>query len=158
MSEQKPMQTRRQQDKAIDTQIEVSRHERARTIIYSILAAGLVSLFIGHAFEVQASNDQADRSRKNCEFLNDRLRISAAKDAAQADQTLGNPTHTDKNGNPAPIPPADFDKPPYEQFKGFKALIIAQAVQNRKDSQDTINGIKDCNEVFPKSNTFWIVG
>lgn len=128
---------------------------RKRTVIQSIVAAGLISLFIGHAFEVEAANNQATRSRKNCEFLNDRLKVSAARDAAQADQTLGNPNHRDKNGNLDPIAPLKIKGTAFEKFG---PLIIAQAKQQRADAASTFKGIKDCNEVFPKQKKFFFVG
>lgn len=150
MSPQVPR--RRSADKKIETEIAVSRNERRRTILYSVIASGLVTLVLAHFIEVDTNNKQADRSRTNCHFINDRLKVSAERDKQQSDQTLGDP-----QANP-PIPAADFSKPPYDSFKAFKALIILQAKQQRQQAADTLKGLKDCNETFPKEKHFWIVG
>jgi hypothetical protein len=150
-----PVPSRRQQDQKIDTQINVARHERARTIVYSMLAAGFVSLFIGHFIEVDTNNAQADRSRTNCQFLNERVKVSGERLVERADKTLGNPNHKDKNGNPDPIPPLQIKGTAFEKFG---PLIIANAKQDRQDGLANLQGVKDCKAVFPKQKHFWIVG
>lgn len=47
----------------------VRREGRKRTIVMSMVAAGIVSLFIGRAIDISSNNAQVDRSRKNCELL-----------------------------------------------------------------------------------------
>lgn len=136
--------------------IEEERHiknaimrERKRTIIYSIIAAGLISLFIGHAIDVDSSNKQADRSRQNCQFLNDGIKRAAQRLDQQASQVLGNPNHK------PPIKPLKFKGTAFEQFR---PLILAQARQQRLDAAATVKGIKDCAEIFPHEKQFFFIG
>lgn len=158
------------------------RYQRKRTIVISVVAAGLVSLFIGRAIEVQGQNDQVNRSRTNCQLTQDdrldrldALRESAAASAGQADNTLGNtrpmiyvPPKGDNvvgtiRYGKRPIPPADFNKPPFNAFKDFKALIVAQAKGNRAAAARNLarakkleKRLEKCNKVFPKKKPFWI--
>jgi len=125
------------------------RRERRRTIFYSIIAAGLIALFIGHAIDVSSSNKQANRSRQNCQFLNDGIKRAAARLDQQADQVLGNVHRR------PPIPPFKFKGTPFEKFQ---ALIVAQARQNRTDALVTRKGLKDCKDVFPHEKQFFFVG
>lgn len=125
------------------------RRVRRRTVFMSVIAAGLISLFIGHAIEVDNNNKQADRSRQNCQFLNDRIKVSAIRLNSQADNVLGNDHHK------PPIPPFKFKGTPFEKFQ---ALIVTQAKQNRADAAVTLAGVKNCRKVFPHEKQFFFIG
>lgn len=144
---------------------------RARTIIFSIIASTLVALFIGW----ENDKDQRDRSVKNCVLTQedrwdrvDSLRESAAASAQQADSVLGNkqpliykPAKGDDLAGTLvvgkhPVPAADFSKPPFNKFKDFKALSLANAQQQRLAAARNIarakkvqKRIENCNKVFP---------
>lgn len=172
--------TRQDDDPVVAQRIRNARREgRKWTIIYATIAAGLVSLFIGRAIEVQSQNDQVDRNRINCQLIQDdrldrldSLREQAAAIGQQADNILGNKkplVYVDRKpvgklvvGKP--IPKANFDKPPYAAFESFKPLILAQAKQNRASqvrnvarSKKVAKRIEDCKKVFPKKKPFWIL-
>lgn len=145
--------------------------ERRRTIIISVVSACIIALFIGWAND----RDQRDRSVKNCQATQedrydriDTLRETAGANYRQSDNTLGNKKPlVYKEGKPygklvavkKPIPPADFNVPPYSAFKDFKALILAQAKEQRltaarnvRRANKAIKRVENCDKVFPAPN------
>jgi hypothetical protein len=143
-----PLREARDLEEARHIQHAIRRIQK-RTILYSAVIAGAVSLFLGHAIEVDNNNKQAVRSRTNCQFLNDRIRVSGERLKEQSDNILGNAHHK------PPISPFKFRGTPFEKFQ---TLIVNQAKQQRADARETLSGVKDCNKVFPKSKAFWFVG
>lgn len=119
---------------------------RRRTIMYSIVASGIVSLFIGHLWERNSYNDQAERSRKNCELVNEDRRLAYEQLDSQSDNVLGDLGEMD--GDP------DEDVERFEfsgtAFEKFQPLIIVQAQANRERSRLYLERIIDCDEFFPK--------
>jgi hypothetical protein len=132
--------TRKTDDPEVADRIRTARSEgRKRTIIYSVVAAGVVSLFIARASEVQVYNDQVNRSRTNCNLVQeDRKTIRDYYDS-EADQVLGDP----KEG----IEPIKIEN---TAFSEFGPLILAQAKEDRVRAGVYAKRIEDCNKVFPK--------
>jgi hypothetical protein len=117
-----------------------ARHEgRGRTILYAAIVAGLVSLFIARVSEVQVYNDQVDRNRKNCQLVQeDRKAVGEFYDR-QADNVLG-----DAREGIKPI------KIKGTAFEDFGPLIVAQARENRRRADLTLQRVEDCAVVHPK--------
>jgi hypothetical protein len=111
-----------------------------RTIFWSILCAGIVALVIGRLIELDTLNQQANRSRKNCNLIQEDRRLQADTFALQADQVLGNPHRK------PPIKVFVFKGTP---FKKFQPLIVAQAKANRRRAKVYYSRIEDCKKVFP---------
>ena len=141
--------TRASDDPRQAARIREARNEgRKRTIFMSIIASGLVSLFIGYAIEVSGSNAQVDRSRKNCENINHVVEIGLLGPLdRQVDQTLGN---------------AKKDIKPFKikgtAFEDFEPLIVAQAHQAQRDAKDVRGLLADCEEVFKKRSPILFFG
>lgn len=125
----------------------VRREGRKRTIVYSVIASGLVSLFIGRAIEVQGYNDQVDRSRKNCQAIQQDRRLDIATLQRQVDQTFGNP----KKG----IPPFDFKG---SGFAKFEPLVRAQARKAALDAEAKRSRLENCDKVFPHRSLILFFG
>lgn len=131
--------------------IKAARREgRVRTILYSAIIAGIVSLIVVRIGETQSYNEQVDRNRQNCQFQQDDLRDRADYLDEQADGVLGNKKKH--------IKPANFEIPPFSKFSDFKDVIVSQAVGNRKRATATRARIEDCTKVFPRRNTIPLIG
>jgi len=139
------------------------RRTQRRTIMWSAVIAGIVTLFITRVTEQQQFNSQSDRSRQNCEFLNDRLKVSAARldrDATDLDTGADNVL-----GNAHKKPPLRPFKFKGTAFEPFQKIILANALQSRlkakqdrEDATATRAGIKDCAQVFPHRSVFLGIG
>lgn len=119
---------------------------RKRTILLSIIAAGLVSLFMARAIEVETANEQVDRSRKNCEIVMDDFRARAETLEKESDQVLGN------LGKEPPVHPIKLKG---TAFEDFIPIIVAQAKDNRERAKEIRASIQNCNDVFPKRHTWF---
>jgi len=122
----------------------------------SVICSGIVSLFLVNVVEVKSDNRQAERSRLNCESINDDRRDTRDSLDQQADNVLGDETTQDGDPN-EDTKPADFNEGVYRSFKEFRPLIIAQAAQNRKRSRQYDERIVNCAETFPKRKTFGFI-
>ena len=126
---------------------------RARTVLMSMVAAGLVALFISSVYEVKTYNAQAERSRTNCGLINDDRRADYESFDDQADRVLGDNSAAD--GDPAEnIPPLDFEA---TGFANVKALSVATAKVNRQRSRSARDRIVDCKEIHPKRKTLGFI-
>lgn len=148
-----PLKTRRNDDPDGAARLQSARREgRLRTIFYSAIVAGLVSLAVVRVGDVQNFNSQVDRNRKNCQLLQDDRRDRALEAARQAQTVLGDPNH-----NP-PIPPANFNSPEFVAFRPLRKLLISQAKESRARSLRIEARVENCAKVFPKRSTFPIIG
>lgn len=126
----------------------IHRGYRARILIYSIIAAGVVALFIGRAIEISGVNKQQDRSRVNCRFAQRAIKLTADTYDQQADGLLGD--HTSHDGDPNEhIPAFRLVGTPFEKFR---PLLIAQAHANHGRALAYRSLEEDCNKVFPKTH------
>lgn len=133
------------------------REGRKYTIIFSVVASGILSIFLARAIEVDQQNAQVGRNRTNCELVQDDRRAyfhdqlnNAQFYQDQVDNVLGN-----KHTHP-PIKAINIDRGP---FAKFKPLILSQAKANQKRAQTlrrrarrTKSRIENCTKVFPKHN------
>ena len=149
------VKTRAGDDPSVAERIRHARGEgRRRTIVLAVVASGLVSLFINNISETRQHNAQAERSRINCEFVNeDRLSIGRSLDE-QSDNILGD--MTEKDGDPDEgVLPFQFEGTPFEDLK---PLSVAQARAQRERSRSYFRRVEDCNEVFPKRSVIPFIG
>lgn len=147
-----------QDDPEVESRIEAARRQgRKRTIFYAALVAGFVALFFGW----QNDKDQVDRSRDNCELIQEdrKDRAKSVEESAdrltdEANQVLGHP------GDPNADPPEPAVKPfvfKGTAFEEFEALIKKGALENRTEAVNNYNRAKEirkrvenCEEVFPE--------
>lgn len=141
--------TRETDDPKVADRIREARTEgRRRTIFLSVVAAGLVSLFIGRAVEVNSANHQAERSRTNCHAINDVVSKGIiAPLERQADRVLGNPEKK--------IKPFKLEG---TAFEDFAAIIRAQAMQAKLDAAAIRPLLSDCDKTFPKRSPLLFFG
>lgn len=125
---------------------------RARILIYSVIASGLVALFIGRAIEVNSINNQQKRSRENCVLAQRAIKLTADTYDDQADGLLGDRTAQDGDPNEH-IPPFRLAGTP---FAKFRPLLLAQAHANH-DRAVAYRGLEEnCSKVFPDIHfVFW---
>jgi hypothetical protein len=134
-----------------------ARHEgRRRTLVYSIIAAGLVSWFFAYANDAS----QIDRSRVNCDFVQQdrRDRAESVLETARSLKRSSDFVLGDPKAHPVRLP-ADFTKDPFKSFASVKALVIKQAKEDRKTSKRNFERakqirkrIENCTKVFPRPN------
>ena len=130
------------------------RYLRFRTVMISVIVSGIVTLFIQGALERQTFNEQADRSRLNCQFVNDDRRTIGDSLDEQADNILGD--HSKLDGDPDEnIDPINLKGTSFEEFE---PLMRIQARDNRAKSRLYYNRLEDCNKVFPKRGPIPFVG
>lgn len=132
-------QMRKDEDK-LGIEIRMNRFERARTILYSIIAAGLVSLFIGNAIEADLYNNrQQPQAIKNCDlsrlgFISDADIYASIWRTAEINQQ-----EAQKRGDTR------------------ESLRLQDVVnRNRKYESDKRALVVNCGELFPKRSIFII--
>lgn len=144
--DQIPVRTREDDPPEMKERLYRARREgRRRTVIISVVASGIVALFIGRAVEVQVFNEQRQRSITNCEQVQEDRRSIGKNLQRQADGILGSKARG--------VEPFDLTGTGLEKFE---PLLRAQAIQNRARAQTYFDRIENCNKVFPSQSYFGI--
>jgi hypothetical protein len=121
-------------------------HGRWRTVVYSMVASGIVAAVIGYIVETNIYNNERENLITTCNLVNEDRRSSGEYLDQQADNVLGDPKENTES----------------LKFKGtsleeFRALIIRQAHANRKRSEQYFGRVEDCRSIFPKRDYItWI--
>lgn len=148
-----PPRTRATDDPAVAQRIEEARREgRVRTIIMSVVIAGLAALCVVRLGETPQYNAQQDRSRKNCRLYQRGNELTIKVYAEQADRTLGNqhPVWQKEPVKPFPLKDTPFAK--------FAPLIHSQALGNRRRAREYAQLREDCNKIFPHKKVIPFIG
>lgn len=119
------------------------RYERARTVLLSMLLAGIVTLAILYPIEVQSNRDD----RENCVIINSIPRLLAD----QANQSANNVLGRGEPGQPNYVKPFEFEGTTLEDFK---PLIVAQARQGRRRAVQYARTVRNCKRAFPQPKFF----
>lgn len=123
--------------------LEAQNRVRWRTIFYSVVASGLVSMMLVRVSEVKIYNGQVGRSRVNCQIVQDDFQYRVRELERRSDRVLGN---REKHIQPLVFKGTAFAK--------FEQLIVADAFADRRRAQDLRARIQDCAEIFPKRSLF----